>query len=121
MSDKKQKKSYFRPEEFIERVFKATGMDKAPLLMQEELKLELIQTLMTTISNTILNAFEDKELFMLQKMLEDHPEIEQIDAITIIAASIPGLEQRLGEVVEDLYEELVQDYKDIEAAIKPQK
>ena len=114
MKNQKQKPVYFNAENFVQMLLKETGMDKADPKVIEELSLEISQTLSDRITATVITSLGDKEMFLLEKTLEDHPELDEIDALSIITSYIPGLDDRILKEVSDLYEELVGNVKDID-------
>ena len=107
MKDTKQKPLYFNAENFVQMVLKETGMDKAAPHIIEELSLEIATTLSERITATVISSLGDKEIFLLEKTLEDHPELDEIDALSIITPSVPGLDERILKEVSDLYDELI--------------
>jgi hypothetical protein len=114
MKDQKDKPVYFNIENFVQMVLKETGMDKSEPKVVEELSLEISQTLSDRITATVIASLGDKEMFLLEKTLEDHPELDEIDALSIITSYVPGLNERILKEVSDLYEELIGNVKAIE-------
>ncbi|HEV7424370.1 MAG TPA: hypothetical protein VGO21_04240 [Candidatus Paceibacterota bacterium] len=114
MKEQKQKPIYFNVENFVQMVLKETAMDKAEPSVVEELGLEIANTLSKRITATVIASLGDKELFLLEKTLEDHPELDRIDALSIITSYVPGLNDRILKEVSDLFDELVDNVKEID-------
>lgn len=121
MKDQKNKPVYFNIENFVQMVLKETHMDKADPKVVEELGLEISQTLSDRITATVVSSLGDKEMFLLDKTLEDHPELDEIDALSMITAYVPGLNDRILKEVSDLYEELVDNVREIEKRLSESK
>lgn len=121
MKDKKIKPVYFNIENFVQMVLKETGMDKSEPKVMEELSLEISQTLSDRITATVIASLGDKELFLLDKTLEDHPELDEIDALSMITAYVPGLNDRILKEVSDLYDELIDNVRAIDKKLSKSK
>ncbi len=117
---KKNKRSnlYFNTENFIAMVLKEIKMDQAPEHIKTELSNEIAQTLSERITATVVASLGDKEIFLLQKTLEDHPELDEIDSLSIITSYIPGLDQLILKAVSDLYDNLVDNARMIDQSLK---
>ena len=114
MKNSSKKTVYFNAANFVQMVLKESDLDKSSAEIQEELSLEITQTLSDRITSVIINSLGDKEMFLLKKTLEDHPELDEIDALSMITSYIPGLNERILKEVSDLFEELVSDIKTID-------
>lgn len=114
MKNQKQKPVYFNIENFVQMILKETGMDKTDPKTIEELSVEIAQTLSDRITATVIASLGDKEMFLLEKTLEDHPELDEIDALSIITSYVPGLDDRILKEVSDLYDELIDNVKAID-------
>ena len=114
MSNHKQKPIYFNIENFVQMVLKEIGMDKSDEKLKEELSLEIAQTLSDRITALVVTSLGEKEMFLLEKTMEDHPELDEIDALSMITSYIPGLNERILKEVSDLFDELVASVKAID-------
>lgn len=93
-------------------------MENASPEVKEELSNEIAQTLSDRVTATVIASMGDKEIFLLEKTLEDHPELDEIDALSIITSYIPGLDDRIVKAVSDLYDELVENARMIDESLK---
>ncbi len=105
---------YFNTENFIQMLLKEIKMDKASPEVIEELSNEIAQTLSERVTAVVVASLGEKEVFLLQKTLEDHPELDEIDALSIITSYIPGLDNKILEAVSDLFDELVENSRSID-------
>lgn len=114
----KNKPVYFNTENFVAMVLKEMRMDKAPEHVLKELSLEIAQTMNDRVTATVVAVLGDKELFLMEKMLKDHPELDEIDALSIITSYIPGLDDLILKAVGDLFEELVENARMINQSLQ---
>jgi len=119
---KKQKSTtkgvYFNSDNFVEMVLKEVKMDKASPQVKEELSGEIAQTLSDRVTSVVVASLGEKELFLLQKTMEDHPELDEIDCLSIISSYIPGLDDRILKAVSDLFDEIVETVKLLDQKLK---
>ena len=99
---------YFNTENFIAALLKDLKMDKSDPKVVAELSDEIAITLTDRVTSVIIDSMGEKELFLLYKTKEDHPELDEIDCLSIITAYIPGLEGRILKAVDDLYAEILE-------------
>jgi hypothetical protein len=111
-------KFYFDADMFVQNVLIATGMDKASIETIDKISFEIKATLSERIMEVVINSFSDRELFLLNKLIEDHPQIDEIDALSLIVPTVPGLADLIVKTVDDLFDELVQDFIAIEYQLK---
>lgn len=105
---------YFNIDNFVDMILKEVKMDKASPEVLDELRLEIAQTLSDRVTATLIASLGEKELFLMNKTMEDHPELDEIDCLSIITSYVPGLDQKILKTVDDLYVEMVQDVKRID-------
>lgn len=110
---------YFNTENFIQMLLKEIKMDKASPDVIEELSNEIAQTLSERVTAVVVASLGEKEVFLLKKTLEDHPELDEIDALSIITSYIPGLDNKILEAVSDLFDELVENSRSIDEKLNP--
>ena len=106
------KPTYFHPDSFVDEVIKALGLDDGN--NHSELREELVTCLSDRIMATIFNSFDQREIKLFEKMLADHPELDPLDAIMMIAPWIDGLKDKLERNINSLYAELVHDAAKVE-------
>jgi hypothetical protein len=108
------KPSYFDSEKFIAAVLKEMGLDKEPAPMLLALREEIENVLVARIIGTVINKMGKKEMAMYTNICSDHPEIDEMDALMILAPSIEGLKEAMERNLNSLYSELVYDAKQID-------
>lgn len=99
-------------------ILKEVKMDQASPEIKEELSLEIAQTLSDRVTAVVVSSLGPKELFLLQKTLEDHPELDEIDCLSIITSYIPGLDDRILKAVNDLFDEIVETVRLLDQKLK---
>ena len=109
---------YFNTENFIAMVLKEMKMENAPEHIKKELSNEIAQTLSERVTATVVASLGDKEIFLLEKTMEDHPELDEIDSLSIITSYIPGLDDLILKAVSDLFDELVENARMIDNSLK---
>lgn len=114
MKKEKTKANYFNADNFVHLVLKDTKMLGGDPDVVDQLGEEIKRLLNERIVSTVLVQFGDKELFLLENMLKDHPELDEIDVISILAENLPDLNELIVKTVNDLYEELVGDVEAID-------
>jgi len=117
MSDQK-KTSYFNPKEFGDRVIRDMSLGEMSAVTLEALH-DQIETMLTErILDTVIGAFTKRDLELFEKMLEDHPELDEVDALMVLGTSIDGLKEKLERAIQSLYLELVGEANMVERAMK---
>lgn len=117
---KKKKPFYFNPDTFVREVFKALHFDAKDKAAHAALRKEIVAALGDRVMATIFNSFRQRDIQLFEKMLQDHPELEQIDAVLLIAPQIKGLKERLERQINSLYFELIHDAERIRDLMLPQ-
>lgn len=117
MKKDKQKAVYFNSGNFVQMVLNATGMAKSDPAILDELSLQISQTLSDRVTAVVVSSLGDSELELLDRILSDHPELDKIDALSIITPSIEGLDARILKAVNDLFEEMVDNVRLIDKTL----
>lgn len=117
MSEQK-KTLYFNPTEFGDRVIQDMNLGEVSPETLAGLH-EQIETMLTErILDTVIAAFTKRDLELFEKMLEDHPELDEVDALMVLGTSIDGLKEKLERAIQSLYQELVGEAAMVERAMK---
>lgn len=117
MSDQK-KTQYFNPTEFGDRVIKDMNLGEVSPETLVALH-DQIETMLTErILDTVIGAFTKRDLELFEKMLEDHPELDEVDALMVLGTSIDGLKEKLERAIQSLYQELVGEADMVDRALK---
>ena len=115
MLDKKQKKvQYFNPQAFVDKVLDDCKLGDVDANVRAELAEQVERRLSERITATIINAMTDKDMRLYEKVLADHPELDDMDALTVVASSLPDVQVKMLKSIQDLYEELTYDAQQIQ-------
>ncbi len=118
MSDKKQKKvQYFNSQAFVDKVLEDCDLGNVSAQERAELEEQVERRLSERITATVINGMTDKDMQLYEKVLSDHPELDDMDALTVIASNLPDLQLKLLKSIQDLYEELTYDARQIQTAM----
>lgn len=116
--DQKQKMPiYFDAKGFIDDVMKEMQLDETPAPIRLELREAIFDRLSDRIMSTVLSSFEEKDVVIFENMLQDHPELDELDVVMIVAKQIKGLKERLERQINSLYSELTYDAAKIKEAM----
>jgi hypothetical protein len=117
----KKKVQYFRIDKFIDDVIRdmKLGDVTAPVLL--DLQNEIAERVGDTILSTVIRSFKERELKMFENMLKDHPELDELDVLWLVAHEVEGLKEKLIREINSLYAQLVYDAEKIGEATKPDK
>ncbi|MBD3270636.1 hypothetical protein GF376_03865 [Candidatus Peregrinibacteria bacterium] len=100
---------FFDADQFVHNVLIASKMMDADPQTIDELAIEIKGLLSTRIMETIVDSFGERELFLLNKLLEDHPQIDEIDALSLIVPMVDGLDELIIKTVDGLFDELIEN------------
>lgn len=114
----KQKPQYFNADAFVDALLKDLRMDRAAPEILDELRTEITLTLAERVNAVVISSLDENDLFLLQKTLEDHPELDEIDCLSIITPNIPGLDARIIKAVDDLYAEMLERVRALDRQLK---
>ena len=115
------KPKYFDMDKFIDSIIEDMKLEKANTLVLKDIREMIAERLADRLITTVFRAFTEREIQLSQQMVKDHPEIDEMDAIMIVAKDVKGLDEEIERQIESLYSELVYDADKIEEAIKIQK
>lgn len=122
MANTKTKKQdfqiYFDAEAFMEKVIKEMHLEDAPPGFLDQLKDEIELSLTERIVGTIIDNFRTEDLERFEKMMVDHPDWDEFDAVMVIAPEIPGLKEKLRSAIDVLFRELVRGAEKVEEKYK---
>lgn len=116
-----KKTKYFDVERFVSEVIRDMKFGKIAAPVEMELRGVIEAQLGDRIMATIINSFQEKEMQLFNNILKDHPELDEIDAVMMVAPNVPGLSEKLERNINSLYRELVYDAEHVELAMKDRK
>jgi hypothetical protein len=114
-----KKAHYFNPDSFVDDVIKAMKLGKTSEAALAALREEIEQLLSERIVTSVISCFGTRELNLFEKMLEDHPELDEIDALMIMGPEVPGVKEYLERQIQSLFFELTRDADEIGKRMKP--
>lgn len=120
MSDKKQnqkKVQYFNSQAFVDKVLQDCDLGDVSAQERAELEEQVERRLSERITATVINSMTDRDMNLYEKVLADHPELDDMDALTVIASNLPDLQLKLLKSIQDLYDELTYDARQIQTAM----
>lgn len=120
MTAKKQtqkKVQYFNSQAFVDKVLEDCQLGDVSAQERSELEEQVERRLSERITATVINGMTDRDMQLYEKVLADHPELDDMDALTVIASNLPDLQVKLLKSIQDLYEELTYDAQQIQMAM----
>ncbi len=112
-----KKPQYFDPKVFVDKVMHDCEFGKLDESTERALREGIQRRLAERIVASVIESFTEREIALLEKVIEDHPELDDIDAIMLIATEVQNLQERLEKAIMDLYEEMVYDARQIQVAM----
>lgn len=112
-----KKPQYFDPKVFVDQVMKDCDFGQLDAQTDSALRSGIQRRLGERIVATVIDSFSEREFALMEKVMEDHPELDDIDALMLISTEVPNLDQQLEKAIRDLYEEMVYDTKKIQEAM----
>ncbi len=106
---------YFDIDNYVAKIVAECGMHISSEEMEKALKKEITMTLANRVNSTIVNSLSANDLFLMQKTMEDHPELDTINVLSIITSYIDGLDEKIVSAVDDLYGEIVENFMKIKS------
>jgi len=120
-SKKVKKIQYFAVDRFVDDVITAMDLGEVTAPVLVGLKQAISQKLGDRILFTVLNSFKDRELDILENLIQDHPELDELDALWLAAHEVEGLNEKLIREINSLYAELTYDAEKIGQALNHKK
>ena len=106
---------YFDLDNYVEKIMAECGMQNTSEETKEALRKEIGLTLADRVNSTIVNSLSADDLFLMEKTMEDHPELDTINVLSIITSYIDGLDEKIVSAVDELYGEIVENFKKIKS------
>jgi hypothetical protein len=108
-----QKGKYFDSEKFIDDVVAGMQLGKTDAVTLLALREEIENLLSDRIIGTVIGSMDKKALQMYNNILQDHPELDEMDGLMMLLPTIDGLREKLEKAINSLYNELVYDASQI--------
>jgi hypothetical protein len=112
-----KKPQYFDPKFFVDKVMNDVDFGEIDQKTRSALEEGIQRRLAERIVAAIIDGFNEREFVLLENVIENHPELDDIDAIMLISNDIPNLKDRLEKAITDLYDEMVYDATQIQEAM----
>lgn len=110
---------YFKPDSFVDDVLKAMKLGRVSAPTMLGLREEIESLLNERIITTVIGGFGRRELDLFEKILEDHPELDEVDALMVIAPEVPGIKDSMERAINSLFFELTYSASQIEKSMSP--
>jgi|WetSurMetagenome_2_1015567.scaffolds.fasta_scaffold171623_2 hypothetical protein len=104
-----QKGKYFDSEKFVNDALGAMKLGETNAVTLLALREEMENLLSDRIVGTVIGSMDKNALQTYNNILEDHPELDEMDALMMLLPSIDGLKDKLERAINSLYNELVYD------------
>ncbi len=111
-------KNYFNPTEFVQKVLKDSNLGHMSQETRTGLETMVTSRLRERLIATIIRSFSEADMKTLSEVTEANPAMDEIDILTSVADKIPGLPEKLLKAVDELYEEITYESKQIDNAMK---
>lgn len=108
---------YLDPVKFVNKVITDMKLGDIAPAMLTSLKSAITSRLADRILGTAIDSFGDNELKAFEKLVNEHPELDEMDAVFITAQEVEGIEDKLKRGIESLYRELTYDAEKIDEAL----
>lgn len=105
---------YFNSKAFVEKVMADCHLGDLSPELRFELEEEIERSLGERITATIISAFTMREVEMYEQIRDANRGMDQMEALGLVAAKVPGMAQKLLKGIQDLYEELTEDAQRIQ-------
>lgn len=98
---------YFDAEQFAQKIIEDCGMGNSPHGLVEELKDAIMLRLSDRIIDTVTSSMNEQDVILMDNILKKNPDMDEFEALMIVAEQIPNLDKKMEKAILDLYEELV--------------
>ena len=113
------KTNYFKPDKFVDDVIAAMKLGRVDAPTMLALREQIESMLNERIISTVVGGLRRRELDLFEKILEDHPELDEIDALMVIAPEVPGIKDSLERSINSLFFEFTYNAAQVEKGMKP--
>lgn len=107
-------KHYFDSELFIKITLESCNFDLGRAEIKQKLHDMVERRLVECIYSTVIQEMSKQNIHLFHKILEDHPELDEMDALMMIAPNISGLGEKLERAIQSLYREIVLEAKELQ-------
>lgn len=108
-------------DEFVEQVIEKLGLGNVPQNVLNDLREQISQMLDVRVMDTILGAFKDEDFFMVDYLLANFEELDEMDAVLVVATEKPHLSALLTHMMEELTADLESYSKRVQAFLDEDK
>lgn len=104
-----QLKKFPTYDEFITRVIRDLGLADVPKDTMNDLRDQIEHMLDVRIMDTVIGSFTDDEFLMIDYLMANYDDLDEMDAVLVIATEKPHLAELLQKMLDELLEDL-RDY-----------
>lgn len=112
---------YLDPAKFVNKVITDMKLGAVAPAILTSLKEAITLRLADRILGTVIDSFSEKELKSFENFLNEHPELDEMDALFVTAQEVPDIDDKLRRNIESLYRELTYDADMIEKSLEYNK
>lgn len=110
------KPQYFNLESFIDSIIAELHVDVSDEQVMASLRQSLEDLLRTRLIATVVESLNDRELTLFEQMEQDHPELNDLDALMLTLHDIDGIKERLVDTINQLHDEMTSYARDLYVA-----
>lgn len=117
----KKNSTYLNIIPYIEEIITSLKVENATQEERDRLHDVIFDRLTIRVMETLFEQLGPREFKLIEKLTQDHPEIDKFDAVMIVAREIKGLDKKLAETIETTTLEMVAEAQAVDEFMKKQE
>lgn len=93
-------------DEFVDQLVEKLGLKNIPKNVLSDLREQISQMIDVRIMDTVIGAFSDEDFFMVDYLMGNFEELDEMDAVLVVASEKPHLSELLNKMMEEITEDL---------------